>query len=69
MKKQTFVVRVMRDRTGRLIGQLSEPVEGWRRPFSSPEALWQLLEKGEETGEEEVGADDVNSSEGRSERE
>lgn len=51
MKKQTFVVCVMRDRAGCLIGQLSDPVEGWRRPLLSPEALWLLLMKGEGAGE------------------
>lgn len=43
MEKHTYVIRVVRNAPGQLAGQLSDPVQGWRRPFDDPETLWQLL--------------------------
>lgn len=40
------------DARGRLVGHISDPVEGWRRPFASLDELWRLL-SGSPPGEQE----------------
>lgn len=46
MEKHTYVVRVVRDAAGRLAGHISDPTEGWRRPFSTAQELWRLVSQG-----------------------
>lgn len=54
MMKYTFIVRVMYDDAGRMVGQLSDPVEGWRRPFATPDQLWQMLSSSGEPDHDDV---------------
>lgn len=49
MKQHTYVIRVARDALGRLVGHLSDPIDGWRRPFANADELWRLLSGSQES--------------------
>lgn len=42
-KRRSFIVRIWRTDSGDVIGQISDPEEGVRRPFRDVAELWQLL--------------------------
>jgi hypothetical protein len=43
MQRHTFIVRLVRDDTGALHGQLIEPVSGRQTLFTDAAALWEAL--------------------------
>ncbi|MEM7028704.1 MAG: hypothetical protein AAF629_03845 [Chloroflexota bacterium] len=42
-KKQSLILRIWLDESGKLYGQVSDPHSDWRRPFHSAAELWTLL--------------------------
>jgi hypothetical protein len=43
IRRRAFVLRVWQDESGRIWGQITEPVSEWRRPFAGLEELWDIL--------------------------
>ena len=43
VRRRAFVLREWQDESGRIWGQITEPVSEWRRPFASLEELWAIL--------------------------
>ena len=42
-ERRAYIIRVWRTENGRLVGQLSDPAEGWRYPFRNAENLWRMI--------------------------
>ena len=44
MKRRSFVVRIWLTDEGKLHGQLTDPLSGWRQPFQDANQLWTLMQ-------------------------
>jgi len=43
MQRRVFVVRIWQDRSGVRHGHVSDPEDGRRLPFRTPDELWHIL--------------------------
>ena len=43
MKRRSLIVRIWRDETGQLCGQISNPLTGQRQLFTNAADLWNIL--------------------------
>lgn len=41
--RRAYIIRVWQTENGRVVGQLSDPAQGWRYPFRSAEDLWRMI--------------------------
>ncbi len=42
-RRLAFVLRIWQDKTGRVWGQITEPISGWHGSFADLGELWALL--------------------------
>lgn len=42
-KRRAFIIRIWQTEDGGVVGQISNPQNGWRRPFRNADELWHML--------------------------